>query len=87
MAKSAAKPTPPANFEDALSELESLVKTMEQGDMALEASLAAYQRGVSLLRYCQEKLGTAEEAVRVLEAGELRPLALDAPIPGANEED
>lgn len=84
MAKPAAKSPSPANFEDALTELESLVKTLEQGDMALEASLAAYQRGVSLLRYCQEKLGAAEETVRILEAGELHPLRLNA---DATEED
>ena len=88
MAKSAQKSTPPANFEDALTELESLVQTMERGDLALEASLASYQRGVALLRYCQEKLGAAEDTIRILEEGELRPMA--PPPSGSvdeNEED
>ena len=86
MVKSAAKAPIPTTFEDALSELETLVHTMERGDLALEASLAAYQRGVSLLRYCQERLGAAEETVRVLEGNELRPLA-DNRLAQDSEED
>ena len=81
MAKSAPKPPLPASFEDALSELAALVQTMERGELALEASLAAYQRGVSLLRYCQDRLGAAEETVRVLEGNELRPLTPPDPAP------
>ena len=86
MVKSASKPPLPTTFEDALSELETLVQTMERGDLALEASLTAYQRGVSLLRYCQERLGAAEETVRVLEGDELRPLA-DNRLAQDSEED
>ena len=66
-------PSLPANFETALAELEALVATMESGSLALEQSLAAYARGVALTRLCQQKLAQAEQQVKVLEAGMLRP--------------
>lgn len=66
-------PSLPADFETALAELEALVATMESGSLALEQSLAAYARGVALTRLCQQKLAQAEQQVKVLEAGMLRP--------------
>jgi exodeoxyribonuclease VII small subunit len=63
----------PEDFETALAELEALVATMESGSLALEHSLAAYARGVALTRLCQQKLAQAEQQVKVLEAGMLRP--------------
>ena len=66
-------PSLPDNFETALAELEALVATMESGSLALEQSLAAYGRGVALTRLCQQKLAQAEQQVKVLEAGMLRP--------------
>lgn len=74
---SAASATSPENFESALGELERIVQSMEQGEMPLEASLAAYQRGVTLLKFCQDKLGAAEQTIRVLENGELQSFAAD----------
>lgn len=65
----------PNSFEDALSELETLVQAMESGQQPLEASLAAYERGLSLLRFCQEKLQTVEARVQVLEGESLVPLS------------
>ena len=67
----------PANFEQALSELEKIVASMEAGDMSLEASLAAYERGVELARACQSQLQQAEQQVRVLEQDLLRPFQTD----------
>ena len=66
-------PSLPEDFETALAELEALVATMESGSLALEQSLAAYARGVALTRLCQQKLAQAEQQVKVLEAGMLRP--------------
>jgi exodeoxyribonuclease VII small subunit len=66
-------PSLPENFETALAELEALVATMESGSLALEQSLEAYARGVALTRLCQQKLALAEQQVKVLEAGMLRP--------------
>lgn len=88
MAKQAPSASPsenlPENFESALGELERIVQSMEQGEMPLEASLAAYQRGVGLLKFCQDKLGAAEQTLRVLENGELKSFAADT---SADEED
>tara|TARA_B110000977_G_scaffold106703_1_gene139004 strand:+ start:192 stop:440 length:249 start_codon:yes stop_codon:yes gene_type:complete len=54
------------NFEDSLAELETLVQQMEQGDLALEDSLAAFERGISLTRGCQTALAQAEQKVNIL---------------------
>jgi len=64
----------PQDFESALAELESLVAAMEDGALPLEASLAAYKRGVALSRVCQDRLAQAENQVRVLEGELLKPL-------------
>ena len=70
----------PASFESALSELETIVKSLELGSpgasgnagLPLEESLAAYQRGMTLLRYCQDALLAAEQRVQILEKDTLR---------------
>lgn len=62
-------------FETALAELEKLVATMEDGDLSLEASLAAHKRGLELARYCQQRLESARQQVRVLEGESLKTLA------------
>lgn len=60
-------------FEAALAELEKLVASMEAGQLPLEESLTAYRRGVALLQHCQGQLADAEEKVRMLDNGALRP--------------
>lgn len=57
---------PVAGFEKALDELEALVQKMEQGEMSLDETLAAYERGVGLFRQCQRALEQAELRVRLL---------------------
>lgn len=47
------------NFEASLAELEALVQQMEQGDLTLENSLAAFERGISLTRGCQTAFGAS----------------------------
>ena len=75
MAKSSAKqPALPENFESGVAELEALIAQMETGNLPLEASLANYQRGIELLRFCEGKLSAAEQQVRILESGELKPM-------------
>lgn len=54
------------DFEAALAELETLVTQMEAGEMTLEASLSAFERGVKLTRHCQAALKNAELKVKVL---------------------
>jgi exodeoxyribonuclease VII small subunit len=56
----------PVAFEEALAELESIVDTLEKGDLTLEQSLAAFERGVKLTRTCQKALDKAEQKVRIL---------------------
>ena len=56
----------PVAFEEALAELESIVDTLEKGDLTLEQSLAAFERGVKLTRTCQKALDEAEQKVRIL---------------------
>ncbi len=70
----AANDNPPPSFEAALAELESIVQGMETGKLSLEESLAAYQRGATLLKHCQGALAAAEQKIQVLEAGQLQDL-------------
>jgi exodeoxyribonuclease VII small subunit len=62
----------PLDFETAMRDLEELVERLEQGDLPLEESLAAFERGVLLTRTCQTALKEAEQKVEVLlkKAGE-----------------
>ena len=60
------RPAPPRSFEAALTEFEALVEQMERGDLSLEESVSAYERGVALHRYCEEALSAAERKVRIL---------------------
>lgn len=65
-------------FEAAVAELETIVRTMENGEMELEDSIAAYRRGVELLKLCRKQLDTAETQIRMLEDGELKDFRPDA---------
>ncbi len=53
-------------FEKALNDLELLVEKMEAGDLSLEESLKAFEKGVKLSRDCQHALQQAEQTVKVL---------------------
>jgi len=64
-------------FESALAELEKIVSSMEAGQMPLEQSLAAYQRGAELLKFCQAALQDAQQQVKILENGILRDFKSD----------
>ncbi|HWN85270.1 MAG TPA: exodeoxyribonuclease VII small subunit [Vicinamibacterales bacterium] len=67
-------PTTIKDFEAAIAELESIVKKLEEGDLALEASLQLYERGVHLSRFCHSRLEDAERRIEILnERGQLRP--------------
>lgn len=56
------------SFEESLSELEALVERMESGDLSLEESLSAFERGIALTRSCQQALQAAEQRVEILTA-------------------
>ena len=59
---------PKVDFEAALQELESLIKQMESGELGLEESITAFERGVRLTRRCQAALKQAELRVQALNA-------------------
>jgi exodeoxyribonuclease VII small subunit len=64
------------DFESAIAELETIVKQLEEGDLTLDKSLALFERGVALSRYCHDQLGAAERRIEQLtERGELREAA------------
>lgn len=71
-----------SRFEETLQELETLVRKLEQGELPLEESLKAFERGVRLTRECQQSLSAAEQRVEQVmenEQGELaqRPFSED----------
>ena len=68
----ASKQQPEFNFEEALEELERLVSSMEEGELSLEDSMKAFEKGIKLTRECQTALQKAEQKVQILlnEGGE-----------------
>jgi exodeoxyribonuclease VII small subunit len=61
------------DFESAIAELEKIVKQLEEGDLPLEKSLALFERGVELSRYCHDQLGSAQRRIEILtERGDLK---------------
>jgi len=77
--KKNAEPKPPEDlsFEQALDELDGLVRKMESGELGLDDSIAAYRRGAELARYCQGRLGAAEQEIRKLDNDMLKDLNPD----------
>jgi exodeoxyribonuclease VII small subunit len=51
------------SFEDALKELEGIVKQLEQGQVRLDEAITAYERGALLKRHCEQKLAEAKMKV------------------------
>lgn len=77
-------PGEPVVFEEALKKLESIVETMEAGDLPLDRMLTQYEEGVRLAQVCQSRLAEAELKIEQLEKnapGEasLRPIVADSP--------
>jgi exodeoxyribonuclease VII small subunit len=74
------------DFEAALTELDAIVKKLEEGDLALEKSLELYERGVQLSRFCHARLEEAERRIEVLnERGELKAAPASLGLPGAED--
>ena len=64
------KKTSQPDFEKSLSELESLVASLEKGDLPLEETLKQFERGIELTRNCQQALKAAEQRVEILLAND-----------------
>ncbi|MBL4823042.1 MAG: exodeoxyribonuclease VII small subunit [Colwellia sp.] len=54
------------SFEESLSELDTIVNNLEQGELSLEQSMALFERGLSLSQVSQSKLQAAEQKVKIL---------------------
>ena len=66
-------------FESALSRLEEIVRAMESGSAALDSSLALFEEGIGLVKFCTKALDTAEQKVKILQKDENGELA-EAPF-------
>ena len=64
------------SFEDALSELEKIVRSLEGGQQKLEEAIAAYERGAKLRRHCEAKLAEAEQRGQAIVAASDGSLSL-----------
>ena len=70
------------SFEEAIRELEQLVGQLERGDVALEESIALYERGAALKARCEAKLKEAEEKVAKITLDESGQPVGTAPLDG-----
>ncbi|MDP2846148.1 MAG: exodeoxyribonuclease VII small subunit, partial [Candidatus Methanoperedens sp.] len=62
------------SFEESLAELEGIVEKLEKGQLSLDESLMLFEKGIKLVRECNDKLKNAQQKVEQLieENGELR---------------
>lgn len=67
----------PKTFEDALTRLQEITKTMQYNELSLDESLAIYQEGIELLQFCYAKLNTAEQQLRVLDEIRLKEFKIE----------
>ena len=69
------------DFEEALTELETLTERLERGDLPLDEALKLFERGVALTRHCQSSLQAAQQKVEILlkRGGEPQAEAFEAP--------
>lgn len=75
------KPVSELTFEEAMAELEKVVTQLERGDVALEQSIALYERGAALKALCARKLKDAEEKVELIRSAEGKAVGV-TPVEG-----
>ncbi len=75
------KPVTEMSFEEAMAALETVVSQLERGEVALEQSIALYERGAALKAHCAGKLKDAEEKVELIRAAEGRAVGV-TPVEG-----
>lgn len=75
----------PPSFEEGLAQLADIVNRLEGGGLGLTESIAAYERGVVILRGLHEELANAEERIRVLTAVDDEGRPVTEPFPGAHD--
>ena len=76
-------PEPEPSFEQALSQLERIVASLERGEPELTAALAKYEKGVALLTQCHRLLDQAEQSVALLTGVDEEGNPLTAPFDAA----
>ena len=69
------------SFEEAMAALEAVVTQLERGEVALEQSIALYERGAALKAYCADQLKSAEEKVELIRSAEGRAIGV-TPVEG-----
>ena len=57
----------PENFESAITSLEEIIGEIENDEIKLEVALEKYQKGVGLVKYCQDKLKEVEQKIKILD--------------------
>lgn len=60
----------PENFEEAMTELDAIVKRLEGGTGSLDDALRDFERATALVRFCNEQLTNAEKKIEILTGGE-----------------
>lgn len=64
------KPLDKLSFEEAVSELEKIARDLEDGNLDLDNSIASFERGVQLKKFCADKLEEAERKIEILQKAE-----------------
>jgi exodeoxyribonuclease VII small subunit len=70
----------PLSFEEALAKLQTLVHTLEEGDVGLNEALASYEEGVKLLRHCHQLLESAERRIELLSGIDAEGMPIATPL-------
>jgi exodeoxyribonuclease VII small subunit len=86
----ARKDSPNKKFETALEDLEQVVEQLDSGELSLEDSLAAFEKGVGLVKFCNDKLNEVEKKVELLikdKDGKLQLKAFEDSSEDGNDED
>ena len=86
----ARKDSPNKKFETALEDLEQVVEQLDSGELSLEDSLAAFEKGVGLVKFCNDKLNEVEKKVELLvkdKEGKLQLKAFEDSSEDGNDED
>ncbi len=73
-------------FEEAIEELEKIVEQLESGDLSLQDSLAVFEEGVGLVKYCNQKLTEVEKKIELLVKDKEGRLQLEPLTEGGDEE-
>lgn len=86
----ARKDSPNKKFETAMEDLEQVVEQLDSGELSLEDSLAAFEKGVGLVKFCNDKLNEVEKKVELLvkdKDGKLQLKAFEDSLEDGDDED